>query len=277
MSYYRHKQQQGRRKQWIGVLLLALVAATIAALFGVKLMLEDRRTPLDPDTLCPTTGPSGYLAIVFDKTDSYNPIQQRFLHRWFNTLEQQIPAGTRVSLYVIDGRDEPRLDPELSLCNPGDGSDANVLYENPALLNKRWQTRFQQPLEQAIATSIEPAKADSSPIFEILQTVALSAFPPNVGTDAPDPATPRKIVLVSDMIQHTPEWSHYRGQLDMKRLQATPYYQKVRTDLQGAEVQILYVRRAGSEQLQTKRHALFWADYIQSIGGRVTLVERIDG
>jgi hypothetical protein len=126
MSYYRHKQQQGRRKQWIGVLLLALVAATVAALFGVKMMLEDRRTPLDPGTLCPVTGPAGYLAIVFDKTDSYNPIQQRFLRRWFSTLEQQIPVGTRVSLYVIDGDDPMRLDPDLVICNPADGSDRSL-------------------------------------------------------------------------------------------------------------------------------------------------------
>ena len=275
MSYYRHKQQQGRRKQWLGVLLLALVAVAVAALFGVKLLLEQRRPTLDPDTLCPVDGATGYLAIVFDKTDAYNPIQQRFLQRYFTAVQQQIAVGTRVSLFVVDGREQPGLAPELSLCNPGDGRQANALYENPALLQKRWRERFAQPLEQAIGNSITAARADRSPIFETLQAVALSAFPPLAASTVP--TSPRRVILVSDMIQHTPQWSFYRGQNKLSALRASPYYQQVRTDLGGAEVQILYVRRERSEQLQTQRYALFWADYIASIGGRVTVVEHIDG
>ena len=278
MSYYHHRQQQSRRKQWLGGLLLLLVVAAVAGLFIFKLSLQQQHIALDPETQCPVDGPSGYLAVVFDKTDNYNKVQQRYLQRWFDQLKRDLPTGTRVSLYVIDGsgqaRLDPSLDPSLVVCNPDDGEHANALYQNPALLHQRWQQRFEQPLDRAISAFMQPASADSSPIFEILQVVALSAFPPAGAT--PDP-TPKRIVLISDMIQHTPEWSHYRGQLDLAKLKASPYFTRVGTNLQGAEVEILYVRRDGKEALQSKRHALFWADYIAAIGGRVTLIERIDG
>lgn len=271
MSYYQHRQQQGKRKQWLGIALLMLVATGIAAIFIMKATLEQQRIALDPDTLCPLDGPSGYLAVVFDKTDAYNPVQQRFLQRWFQQLKKEIAVGTQVSLYVIDGDQQIKLDPDLVVCNPGGGEHANALYQNPAMLQKRWQQRFEQPLDAAIATLMTPTSADSSPIFEMLQTVALSAFPPAANN------IPKRIVLISDMIQHTPEWSHYRGQTDIKALLKTAYFSRVGTNLQGAEVNILYVRRDGQQRLQNKRHALFWADYIDAIGGHVTVIERIDG
>ena len=118
---------------------------------------------------------------------------------------------------------------------------------------------------------MKPSEADASPIMEILQVVSLSAFP----TESSD--AKKKIVIISDMLHHTPEWSHYRGQMDFATLEQTPYFQRIRTDLQGADVQILYVRRNGMEKLQTKRHAFFWADYIDAIGGHLSLIEKIDG
>lgn len=280
MSYYQHRQQQGRRKQWLGVVLLLLVVAAVAAVFLFKLSLQRQHIALDPQTHCPLDGPSGYLAVVFDKTDSYNNIQQRFLTRWFKRLKQDLPTGTQVSLYVIDGSGQARLDPSLVVCNPDNGQHANALYENPELLQKRWHERFEQPLDQAISAFMQPSTADSSPIFEMLQVVALSAFPPaagSAGDSRRDDAKPKRIVLISDMIQHTPEWSQYRGQMDLSKLKASPYFTRVGTNLQGAEVEILYVRRDGKEALQSKRHALFWADYIAAIGGQVTVIERIDG
>jgi uncharacterized radical SAM superfamily Fe-S cluster-containing enzyme len=65
--------------------------------------------------------------------------------------------------------------------------------------------------------------------------------------------------------------------MDFTDLQNTAYYQRLSTDLQNAKVNILYVRRDGMEKFQNKRHAFFWADFIKSMGGQVTLIEKIDG
>jgi hypothetical protein len=271
MSYYAIKKQRGKRKAQIGVVLFIVVLLCIAAVFTVKSKLEGQKIALDPATQCPVTGSPAYFAVVFDKTDAYNKIQQKFLKRYFEQFKESLPVGAQVSLYVIDDKQAEEIKPKFIICKPRTGKDANALYENPDLINKRWNDKFVKPLDGAIEYFMSPSTSSTSPIMEMFQIVSLSAFPP--GSED----IPKQIVLVSDMIHHSSEWSHYRGQMDIKQLMSTAYYQKLSTDLHGAEVVILYIRREGAEALQTKRHALFWADYVESIGGRVTLIERVDG
>ncbi|MCK5354115.1 MAG: hypothetical protein KAJ63_03280, partial [Methyloprofundus sp.] len=213
-----------------------------------------------------------YVALVFDKTDTYNKIQQSFLRRFFSEFKAGLVPGTRISIYVIDGQKDKEIAADFVVCAPRTGRDANAFYENPKRIQQRWQQQFEQPLDQAIEGFMQMAEAESSPIMEIFQPISLSAFP--VGNSS---RVDKQIILISDMLQHTPEWSHYRGQVDFSVLQKTAYYQRINTDLHNAKVSILYVRREGMEKLQNKRHAFFWADFIKSIGGQVTVIEKIDG
>ena len=252
-------------------MLIGCVLAIVTTLGYFWCDRQKQQQAFDTATLCPIDGSPAYIAVVFDKTDAYNIVQQRFLKRYFSDFKAKLTPGTRIALYVIDDRNRKVIAPDFVVCAPRTGNDANALYENPKLIKRRWQERFEKPLDQAIEGFMESSEADYSPIMEILQVVSLSAFPVES-----DDAT-KKIIIVSDMLQHTPEWSHYRGQMDFAALERTAYFQRIRTDLKGAEVQILYVRRDGMEKLQTKRHAFFWADFIGAIGGRLTLIEKIDG
>ncbi len=271
MARYRKREQRTRLKNRFGCFLIVAVAAAVAALGYFWYDRHQRQQAFDAATLCPLQGSPAYVAVVFDKTDAYNKVQQRFLTRYFDAFKAQLAAGTHVALYVIDDRQRELIAPDFEVCAPRSGDDANALYENPKRIRQRWQERFERPLDKAIAGFMQPGNATYSPIMEILQVVSLSAFPPEAEKAW------KKIVIVSDMLQHTPEWSHYRSQMDFAQLKDSAYFQRVRTDLRGAEVEILYVRRDGAEKLQTKRHAYFWADYIEAIGGKVTLIEKIDG
>jgi len=252
--------------------VISCVVIVFIALGFFRYQLQQKQVLVNPDTLCPVGMPSPkYVAIVFDKSDAYNPIQQHFLKRFFSEFKKNLLAGTQISVYVIDGQLKEQVSADFIVCAPRTGQGANAFYENPKLIRQRWHQQFEQPLDKVINGYMQAGKADSSPIMEALQIVSLSAFPVASGS------VDKQIILVSDMLQHTPEWSHYRGQMDLSKLQKTTYYQRINTDLQNAEVNILYVRREGMEQLQNKRHAFFWADYIESIGGRVTLIEKIDG
>lgn len=271
MARYRKRQQRIRLKNLLGVVLIACVLGLVGALAYYWRQQQQRQPHFDAATLCPLSGSPVYIAVVFDKTDVYNIVQQRFLQRYFEQFKAQLEPGAHIALYVIDDRSRDMIEPDFEVCAPRTGMEANALYENPNLIRRRWLDRFEKPLDQAIAGFMQPGNADTSPIMEILQVVSLSAFPIESEQAA------RKVILISDMLQHTAEWSHYRGQMDFSALERSAYFQRIRTDLQGAEVQILYVRRDGMEKLQSKRHAFFWADYIEAIGGRVTLIEKIDG
>lgn len=271
MTRYRRRQQRIHFKNLLGCSLIVGVLIVVAALGYFWYDQNSRQQAFDVATLCPVQGSPLYVAVVFDKTDAYNRVQQRFLQRYFENFKDQLVPGARIALYVIDDRERKVIAPDFEVCVPRSGDDANALYENPKLIRQRWLERFERPLDRAIAGFMQPGNADYSPIMEILQIVSLSAFPPRAKQ------AEQKIVIVSDMLHHTPEWSHYRGQMDFAELKNTAYFQRIRTDLQGAEVEILYVRRDGAEKLQTKRHAYFWADFIEAIGGKVTLIEKIDG
>ncbi|PKM12867.1 MAG: hypothetical protein CVV13_03935 [Gammaproteobacteria bacterium HGW-Gammaproteobacteria-3] len=271
MARYQKRQQRTQRKNRLGILLIGCVLLIAIGLGYFGYIRQKLQPAFDAATLCPPGQSPAYIALVFDKTDAYNSVQQRFLNRYFSAFKTELAVGTRIALYVIDDLDRDLSAPDFEVCVPRTGEEANALYENPKLIRRRWLERFEQPLDRAIAGFMQPAHADQSPIMEMFQVIALSAFPVNA-TNAT-----KKIIIVSDMLQHTPEWSHYRSRMDFSALAQTAYFQRIRTDLEGVEVQILYVRRDGMEKLQTKRHALFWAEFIAAMGGRVTLIEKIDG
>lgn len=272
MSRTRKRKQTVRIKNAMGIALILSVVVICALLVFFRYELQHKQAIFDPETLCPIEGESPrYIALVFDKSDTYNKVQQQFLRRFFNTFKADLLPGTRVSVYVIEDQQNKEILPNFVVCVPRAGKEANALYENPKRIQKQWQSQFEQPLDRVIEDFMQPAKSKNSAIFEVFQYISLSAFPENAGL------AKKQIILISDMLQHTPEWSHYRGQMSFNDLKKSNYYQRINTDLQNAEVKILYVRRDGMEKLQNKRHAFFWVDFIESLGGRVTLIEKIDG
>lgn len=272
MPKYHRRKQAVRRKNLLGILLILSVLAVFAFLAFFRYELQDQQVLYDPQTLCPVDSKiPKYVALVFDKSDTYNKVQQQFLRRFFSEFKAGLIPGTRVSVYVIDNQQDKEVAPDFFVCAPRTGGAANAFYENPKRIQLRWQRQFEKPLDQAIESFMQAGQSDFSPIMEIFQTISLSAFPAKASV------AEKQIIIISDMLQHTPEWSHYRGQMSFKALQKTSYYQRINTQLQDAEVTILYVRREGKEKIQSKRHAFFWADYIESMGGRVTLIEKIDG
>jgi len=272
MPRYRKRKQATRRKNMLGFVLILCVLAVFAFLAYFRYELLNKQALYDPETLCPIEAESPkYIALVFDKSDTYNKIQQQFLKRFFSDFKVGLKAGTRISIYVIDDNKDKEIAPDFVVCAPRTGDDANAFYENPKLIRQRWQEQFEQPMDRVIEGFMQPGKADFSPIMEVFQFISLTAFPPR------ETRAEKQIIIISDMLQHTPEWSHYRGQMNFITLQKSSYYQRINTNLQHAEVKILYVRRDGREALQNKRHAFFWAEFIESIGGQVTLIEKIDG
>ncbi len=156
-------------------------------------------------------------------------------------------------------------------CNPGDGSDISALTGNPAAVRQRWEESFEQPVENALDAGIETEEAARSPIMEMIQAISVATFPLHAT------AEPRQLIIISDMLQHTEDYSQYHDPIDFGHIRGAPFFAHLQTDLGGVEVRILYARRPGVEHLQTRRHAEFWAAYIAHMGGTLVSVKPIDG
>ena len=83
--------------------------------------------------------------------------------------------------------------------------DVSVLTSNPRLIKEKWDQRFSQPLEALFTKMLATPSADESPIFESIQSIAVTAF-----GSLPDSTTTRKLIVVSDMLQNVPEYSQYK-------------------------------------------------------------------
>ena len=134
--------------------------------------------PLDTITWCPKKGPWGYTVVLIDKTDPFSIPQKAYLRRHFNGLKDKIPKYTELSIYVISNKYNIEFKkPRLRKCNPGDGSDASSINQNPEMIRKRWVEQFSDPIEEILSELLAPTVSPQSPILEMIQMVNLVAFP----------------------------------------------------------------------------------------------------
>lgn len=173
MPRYRSRKQAVRKKNLLGIFLILSVLAVFASLAFFRYQLQSQKIQYDSQTLCPINAASPkYIALVFDKSDTYNKVQQQYLRRFFSKFKADLMPGTRISVYVIDNQQNKAIAPDFVVCAPRSGKAANAFYENPKHIRQRWRSQFEQPLDQAIEGFMQTAQSDSSPIMEIFQTIS---------------------------------------------------------------------------------------------------------
>ena len=86
---------------------------------------------------------------------------------------------------------------------------------------------------------------------------------------------PRKVILISDLLQNTSELNFYRDVPDYAVFRARPEAARLHSKLKGVTVvpQVLM----NSPQLQTRRLLKFWEDYFGDMGATVPDVQLLPG
>jgi hypothetical protein len=223
-------------------------------------------------SLCPVDGADTYTAVVVDLTDPLTVAQKQDLVNQLEDLRNDIPKYGRVSLFKVAPAGGQLLQPVLDLCNPGDGSELSETNANPAAARKRWEAGFSKPLDAAFRSLAEASGAESSPILQSVQSVALTKL------QRPDAkGKPRKLVLVSDLIQHTPGLDFYKHVPTVDELTRSEPYQTAKADLRGVEMEIWMLTRPGLAHLQNTKLAQLWADAFTEQGAKVTRAYNVNG
>jgi hypothetical protein len=225
----------------------------------------------DATTLCPEGGsPSEVVAVLLDMSDELTEPQRLAVK---NGLAVQIDAVTRfglVEIFAVDKVADRVIAPVVHRCNPGSGTDMNRWYQNPDIAKRRWN-EFHRELEAELTRLLSGQGASASPIMEAIQAIALRTFnPPKYRTLA------RRLVVVSDLLQHVPEYSQYDQASDFESFRTTPYFTKVRADLDGVKVSSLYLVRAPTPQ-PWPAHRLFWEKYFSVQGAVLETITPIYG
>ena len=202
------------RQDILGVVLIVALVSFLGAMGALGYYLGNAE-PRHPDTLCPALRSVPHTVLLVDRTDPLTGEHAALVLKTIERLEGSLGVEERLSLFLIVGHAPVVPTPVFSLCKPRDGIDANALYENKRLLGLEYAKRFGGPLSLVVETLEEPAQEATSPIMETIQAIARRPdFAPRVGA--------RILMIVSDLLQNVPEYSHYRSTADYEAFRTLP-------------------------------------------------------
>lgn len=268
----RRDGQLSRRELVLYVAACVVVACGVAGI--VRFVVLDPGPPeRDPDTGCPDTGPSALTAIMIDATDRIGAISRADV---LARLDEYV-SGSRKNEMVVGYEAKPVgaevEDPLLTVCHPGDPEEADPFRESEQLIRRRLEQQFRHPLDTLFKDLLNREEAPTSPLMESVQSVAVSLLARGEHAELP-----KRLILVSDLMQHTENLSFFRRPPNYEEFGGTFGADALSTDLRGTAVEILFVQRRAHRRLAGTRGLVdFWQRWIEDQGGFVERVVRIDG
>ncbi|MER9925755.1 hypothetical protein NKJ84_23120 [Mesorhizobium sp. M0048] len=255
----------------VGAILLGL--ASLAMFSGYVWLNVKARDVVETDakTGCPTkAGANSVTAVLFDTSDPVPQATMEDLANKFRQIAGSIKQGGYLwvgTLTAVPGD----LKELYARCNPGDGSTVDVWTSNPGKHQRIWEEAFDKPLKELPEHLPRDSQADQSPIMAGIQKLKLSLFDHGMFDNVP-----KRLVLVSDMMENTPAYSQYKSGADYNAFKKSPASSRFRTDLLGADVTILYFNRPERKFLSVA-HANFWTQWFSDNGGNLTDFTKLEG
>jgi len=265
----RRQAREERKQLFLG---LAIVFILIVSGSGGGYWWWINQTHLD-ERLCPKDGPIGHTIILLDKTDPPSLIQKSALNQLLAEVAQRHAVGFKVpvgaespvrvgellSIFVVGEDFKKTPEPLFSRCNPGHGNDANIFLANPKKLENIYRREFDERLDAVRDQFFAVVPSKWSPIMEMIQLVSINGFKRSATGGS------RRLIIVSDMLHNTPQYTFFKQQQDFDLFSRTTYFQQIRTDLPGVSVDLRYLMY--SPTLQTNSLTYFWEAYFKSMGG----------
>jgi hypothetical protein len=268
----RRQEREERKQLFLGIAIFLLL---IVAGVGGGYWWWINQSHLD-ERLCPKDGPLGHTILLIDKTDPPSLIQKSALNQLLAEVaqrhaanfmapagaEQPVRVGELLSIFVVGEDYKNNTEPIFSRCNPGLGGDANVFLANPKRLESIFRREFDDRLEAVREQLIAVSPSKWSPIMEMFQLVAINGFKRSATGGK------RRLIVVSDMLHNTPQYTFFKQQQDFEAFSKTSYFQQVRTDFPHVTADIRYLMY--SPTLQTNSLTYFWEAYFKAMGGTLS-------
>ena len=248
-----------------------VVVGLIISIAGGGAWLTAHVPKLDPETLCPKSGPSAVTVILIDATDGLSRVQRAAVNVRLGRVLGDLRLHEQIAVFRISSDGDP-LQPVLTLCRPTRPEEQNQLTGSAKQAQKTFETKFKQRIEAVLQGSLAQGGSDRSPIMEAIQGAAVASFQPVESSSAR-----KRLVVVSDMLENGAGGSHYRGVPDFEAFEKTSEFAKTRSDLSGVEATVLYLRRDDGTSTQGRRHADFWASWFAAQGASLESVVPIEG
>jgi hypothetical protein len=241
-----------------GRLMISMVLFLSACIFGVALLLHKSAIARSRIDGCPLDDReiSGVDILLVDASDPLTLFQQQLLGKTIDRMQSSLQPEEQVIVYKLTEEGGELLAPVFEGCSLDNGKKANLLYENPELIQKNFEKNFSQPLKDRFSKIELNNQMKTSPIIEAINLAAQRME----GNEVKH----KKLIVMSDMLQNSSMGSQYsQHSLDQKKA-----FSLIKGHLQGVEVQVVYLSNGKSRQLQTDSHQRFWKEFFKAGGAK---------
>jgi len=255
-------KEERRRLDRIGWLVFGVTFSVLAGITSLRFLLVP---PATDDDMCLVDEPLvAHTVILVDRTDALSgPGEAEKFRAVVNAERNRLKTFERVSIYLITETTGASPILRFSRCNPLRGDQVDPLYRNPRLIQRQYDESFSQPLDRVVSELMEPGVAPRSPIIESIGAITRTG-------EFSSAVPARRLVIVSDLIEHTQGFSHYKRCEGYESIYSTAPYSDLRVDLAGATVAVFQIARSNVDCAQGSRHSAFWMDFFARSGAVVT-------
>ena len=248
----------------LGVVALLLIGVVAFYQLGTSVPEADNR-------LCPkATGPVGATVLLLDTSDPLTPKHRQELERLAGQIASEhvgrmgIAPGELLMVYELTqnpGAPKQLIEVCRPLKNPKDRTWRDDIHQG-----RRFGERDWQHFEDALANAFPEHKSEPQPTSPLLETIAVLAAR-HVPGKRGDERFKVHLVVFSDLLQHTPRFSHYGPYPDAKDMRHRA--RDLLTDLTGARVSLFRLVRPKYAKWQSERHYYWWTELVLEQGGQI--------
>jgi len=202
--------------------------------------------------------PEAHTIVLIDQTDNLSEVQIEYLRQLILIEYLRLGRFGKFSVVGLESEDDSDRErneqlPDFSRCRVQSGLEADELIQNPRMVAENFSKLVGEGLSKLISGLSVQREARNSPILEEIDFLIMR---PDFG-----PQSNRRLVLVSDMLQHGPNSksvSFYRQTRDEWMNKEV----RARNSLVGMDVRVHLVDRDG----QCREQLDFWENYFAGSG-----------
>lgn len=256
-----------------GVAVVGLIASAGIAAVSFS---GNRPAQIDATSGCLIAAPTPATTVaLLDLSDEFDLVQKQQANAAVMSAAAKLPDYGRLVIAGMNAAAPQSPLIEASLCAPERAKGSS--WTTGTISNTRdFSKRVEEPSQAAVNALISKAHNTASPIIETIS--AISRMP-----DFDQSRDQRTLIIASDLLQNDrlpvqvrglkgdkkpdPRFYTQYSYLDLEQsFNGSRLAQRLKPDLRGVRVVIVYLERQDAAPFQTNKHRRFWKNYLLSLG-----------
>ena len=235
------------------------IAGMLAAVLGLFALVAFNRPPaLDMVTACRADHRDpAHTILLIDQSDPFNTNDLGWVSEFMDEEARLLPKYGRLTVLTPNAAAPYDLIEVYSHCSPGSAEKANPVTQNPRMIEDAWRENFYAPLKASIEIVLTEKSQNASPLAEAIYSIGDRA-------DFTADTQIRRLLIISDLMQHSEAFSFYRTGADFEAFSSTRLAEDI-PDLSHVSVTARIVPREIYD-LPLSDVKYFWSQYFTRTG-----------